>query len=355
MIAQAIAPTTMRRAEHQSVTADEARLSPLRFEPQFKPTLWGGHRLRDLLPAADIPSGERIGEAWVLSDHPERPSRVVAGSLAGRTLREVLARSGNRLLGRHVNHADGFPLLLKFLDAREHLSVQVHPDDERAARLTGVRGARGKTEAWVVLAAEPGSRVYAGLKPGVSRDCLRKAAANGTIADCLHGFEPHVGDCLFIPAGTVHALGAGVMVFEVQQTSDVTYRLHDWDRIDQATGRPRSLHLAEAMECADCHGPVRPQRPVAEPCESAVSERLVTCDYFSLWRKRADRPFRVGADGQCRVVVVLEGTCEVRDHAGEGHVAWPGDVLLLPAEQGECACVPDGPVTLLECGLPPDR
>lgn len=350
MIAQAIAPAMHRRAESCPVTADEVRLPPLRFEPQFKPTLWGGQKLRDLLPAADVPTDEPIGEAWLLSDHCDHPSRVSVGPLKGRTIRDVLARAGSRVLGGHASA--GFPLLLKFLDAREHLSVQVHPDDDRAGRLTGIRGARGKTEAWVVLHAEPGSRVYAGLKPGVSHDCLRKAVSVGQLAECLHSFHPRVGDCLFIPAGTVHALGAGVMVFEVQQTSDLTYRLHDWDRVDARTGKPRGLHLDAALECTDCQGPVHPVRPMIESVEPAMCERLVTCDHFQLWRKRADRPFRVGADGHCRAVVVLEGSCAVKDHLGEAHLLWPGEVLLLPAELGECACVPDGAVTLLECGVP---
>ena len=144
------------------------------------------------------------------------------------------------LLGPSLAHHETFPLLLKFIDAREPLSVQVHPNDELAQTLAGVP--RGKTEAWVVLHAEPGSRIYAGLKDGVDRPRLGAAIADGTAADCLHSFEPkRAGDCVFLPAGTVHALGGGITIFEVQQTSDTTYRLFDWNRVDAKTGRPREL------------------------------------------------------------------------------------------------------------------
>src|SRR5439155_2036239 len=161
------------------------------------------------------------------------------------TLRELMHARRTDLLGAAAARHDTFPLLLKFIDARDSLSVQVHPDDRLAQTLAGVP--RGKTEAWVVLHAEPGSRIYAGLKAGVGQRELERAVADGTTADCLHSFEPQAGDCVFLPAGTVHALGGGITVFEVQQTSDTTYRLFDWNRVDAITGRPRDLHIDKAL------------------------------------------------------------------------------------------------------------
>src|SRR5581483_9365793 len=175
--------------------------------------------------------------------------------LPGMTLRELLSVGRVELLGPWLARHDRFPLLLKYIDARESLSVQVHPNDELARSIAGAP--RGKSEAWVVVHAEPGSRIYAGLNEGVDRARLERAVADGTVVECLHSFEAVVGDCIYLPAGTVHALGAGVTVFEVQQTSDITYRLYDWDRVDAKTGRPRDLHIDTALACVDfARGPV---------------------------------------------------------------------------------------------------
>jgi mannose-6-phosphate isomerase len=328
---------------------DDVPLYPLRFDPIFRPMIWGGRRLAELLPGAPR-DGQPIGEAWVLSDQGDSSSVVSEGPLRGRTLRELMERAGTRLLGRIVPRTGRFPLLLKFLDARANLSVQVHPDDERAARV--VDGAQGKTEAWVILRADGGSQVYAGLRPGVDEGSLRQALGGGrSVADCLHSYSPRPGDCIFLPAGTVHALGAGLMLFEVQQTSDITYRLYDWDRVDARTGLPRELHVEQSLACTDfAAGPCDPVRPVVAATDSVRTERLVACDYFRLWRHQGDRPFSAGAEGECRVVVGVEGLADL-EHQGRAYPVGPGTVVLLPAEVGACACRPRGNVTLLECGL----
>src|SRR5947209_8560483 len=233
-------------------------LYPLRFEPIFKPAIWGGRRLAEMFP--DAPAEGPIGEAWVLSDQGDDVSVVADGPLAGTTLRELMRDRRRDLLGPSLAHHETFPLLFKIIDARESLSVQVHPNDELAQSLAGVP--RGKTEAWVVLHSEPGSRIYAGLKEGVNRPRLERAIADATLAECLHSFEPTIGDCVYLPAGTVHALGAGITVFEVQQTCDTTYRLFDWNRVDATTGRPRDLHIEKALACIDfTRGPVQPAEP----------------------------------------------------------------------------------------------
>src|ERR1039458_7994447 len=193
-------------------------LYPLRFEPIYQYRLWGGRRLAGLL-TAPLPGDGPIGEAWVLSDRADHPSRVANGPLKGRTIGELLEQSPEQLLGKLAQRFHRFPLLLKFLDAREMLSVQVHPGDAHTDLLPA--GETGKTEAWVVLEAGPESRIYAGLKQGTTADDLRRALTNQTGAEPPHCFPPKPGDGVFIPAGTVHSLGGGIVVFEVQLNSDV--------------------------------------------------------------------------------------------------------------------------------------
>jgi mannose-6-phosphate isomerase len=233
-----------------------------------------------------------------------------------------------------------FPLLLKFLDAREMLSVQVHPAGPKT----------GKTEAWVVLEAGARSRIYAGLKPGTTEADLRRALTNGSVAGRLACFNPKPGDAVFLPAGTVHALGGGVVVFEVQQNSDVTFRLYDWDRVDTQTGQPRALQVEQALACIDF--PEGPVGPVAPPVEAALRRnKLFQCEYFWLWRVRGQSPFVVGAAGVPRVVVCIEGAGQV-EHGGATYAVRMGDVVLLPAVLGECTFQPRGAANVLEIGIP---
>jgi mannose-6-phosphate isomerase len=321
-------------------------LHPLRFEPIFKPAIWGGRKLADMFAGA--PAQGPIGEAWVLSDHGDNVSRVADGPLKGTTLRELMRDRREELLGPSLAHHDTFPLLLKFIDAAQPLSVQVHPDDELARTLEGL--ARGKTEAWIVMHAEPGSRIYSGLKAGVDGGQLEQAIANGTAEDVLHSFEPKpAGDCVFLPAGTVHALGGGITIFEVQQTSDVTYRLYDWNRVDAKTGRPRDLHIKQALACADYYrGPVDPIAPVADSAWGAAA-RLVDCPYFSLRHTRFSTPTRIEADEQCRIIVPLRGDMTVSERHSEGPVE-PFTVILVPSRT-EVFLVPETEVAILDIRL----
>lgn len=323
---------------------------PLRFEPVFKSMPWGGRRLPGFL-GRPHPADEPVGEAWVLSDVDGSQTRVADGEWEGATLRELIAADPAGLLGPAKPANGRFPLLLKFIDARRELSVQVHPNDEQACRK--VAGAAGKTEAWVVLDANPEtSRIYAGFKPGVTAGDFRAALAAGTAPDTLHSFTPTPGDCVFLEAGTVHAIGADILLFEVQQTSDITYRLYDWDRVDPKTGKRRDLHVEDALACSDfARGPCGPVRAEVVDEAQVWREELVGCRYFTLTRRRATRVFPVGAAGQCRVVVCAAG----RGELGWGGIFWPlkaGDVILLPAAVGVAWCVPGRDFVLLECGLP---
>jgi mannose-6-phosphate isomerase len=325
-------------------------LYPLRFEPIFKSMLWGGRRLPAFLNRQP-PHDDPIGEAWVVSDIEGNASKVVDGPLAGTTLRELLVRDPARILGQSPAAQGRFPLLLKFIDSRQELSVQVHPNDEQAARLGP--GMFGKTEAWVILERNSEtSKIYSGLREGVTAEQFRAALRDKTTPSLLHSFVPQPGDCVFLEAGTVHAIGANVLLFEVQQTSDITYRLYDWDRVDAKTGKPRQLHVEEGLACADfTRGPCPPVRPKPITQSNSHREELVDCRYFSLQRLTSRTPFPVGQAGQCRAVVNISGGGELESR-GERYRLSRGDVFLLPAEVGECLCIPAEEMVILECGLP---
>lgn len=325
-------------------------LYPLRFEPIFTTNLWGGRRLPQFLNRP-VPHQEPIGEAWLLSDVDGRPSVVAEGPLAGQTLRQLMAEDPVRIVGKAPTPQGRFPLLLKFLDAQQELSVQVHPNDEQAAALGP--GLVGKTEAWVVLEADPQtSRLYAGFAEGITPADFRAALHTKTTPQTLHSFTPQPGDCVFLEAGTVHAIGRNLLLFEVQQTSDITYRLYDWDRLDAKTGQPRPLHIEEGLKCADFQkGPCVPVGPAVEICDGVRREGLVACRYFTLERLTAQVPFRIGAANQCRVVVSIRGQGEL-EWRGSRFPFRTGEVFLLPAEVGACIVLPAGEVTLMECGLP---
>jgi mannose-6-phosphate isomerase len=262
-------------------------LYPLAFEPIYQYRLWGGRRLANWLKAP-LPGEGPIGEAWLLSDRDGHPSRVANGPLKGRTITQLMEQSRAEILGTLASRFRRFPLLLKFLDVREMLSVQVHPPDDKIDLIPP--GDTGKTEAWVVLEAEPGGRIYAGLKPGTNAADLRSLSQK-TVDNHLASFTPSPGQSVLITAGTVHALGDGVVVFEVQENSDVTFRLYDWDHIDPRTGKPRALQVDQALACIDfAQGAVEPVTPVVEATEPALRERLVDCRHFRLWRLKAAAP-----------------------------------------------------------------
>src|SRR5262245_18695520 len=229
-------------------------LYPLRFEPILRELIWGGRRLGTVLHKP-IGEGSDYAESWELSDYHNQVSVVSEGALAGTTLRELVRTRGEELLGNALGPREQFPLLVKFIDANQDLSVQVHPDDEKGRRLADDNG---KTETWVILAAEPGSLIYAGLNSGVGPDEIHRAIASGGVEPLLHRFEARPGDSILIESGTVHAIGAGVLLAEIQQMSDATFRVFDWNRVGP-DGNPRELHIEQAMESIDFRrGPVGP-------------------------------------------------------------------------------------------------
>jgi mannose-6-phosphate isomerase len=333
------------------MTMDKVPFYPLRFEPIYQYRLWGGRRLAHVL-SAPLPGEGPIGEAWLLSDRDDHPSLVADGPLKGKTIGQLLKQSPEALLGNLATHYTRFPLLLKFLDVSKRLSVQVHPSDAHKELIPA--GDTGKTEAWVVLERGPEARIYAGLKPDTTAEVLRKAIANGTVADQLASFEPRPGEGVFIRAGTVHSL-SDVVVFEVQENSDVTFRLYDWDHIDPKTGQRRPLQVDQALACINfTQGAIGPVTPQPDETKPLPWEKLIRCDHFGVWRLGGEFPFTAGAAGTCRVLVCIAGKGEL-EHAGFTYPFSEGDVLLLPAVVGMCSCRPNGFATVLEISLPDIR
>jgi mannose-6-phosphate isomerase len=296
-----------------------------------------------------LPAGP-IGEAWVLSDRDDYQSKVANGPLKGKTIGLMMEQYREQVMGNLASSFPRFPLLLKFLDAQQMLSVQVHPSDAHPELLPP--GEMSKTEAWVVIEAEKGSRIYAGLRPGTTAADLRAALAKSAIVDRLNCIVPSPGDAVFIPAGTVHTSGAGVVVFEIQQNSDVTFRLYDWGHVDPKTGQPRPLQVEQAFACIDFNGSAGGQvAPCVETAVPVMRERLFDCKAFCLDRVLGSVLFTVGALAEPRVLVCIDGSGQI-EHASTPYPVSKGEVWVLPAEVGVCRFRPSGEVTLLEIAIP---
>lgn len=331
---------------------NSGKLPPLnaaiRFRPFLRPMVWGSRRLAERL-GKELPGASAYGESWEVSDHEVHHSIVANGAWAGSTMRTLMDEQREALLGRAAAQHAVFPWLIKFLDADDWLSVQVHPDERTVARLGLLDGS--KSEAWFVLDAAPGSRIYAGLRRGIDEPALRATVARGTVLDCLHSFTPTAGDCLFLPAGTVHAVGGGVLLAEIQQTSDITFRLFDWNRSEPGGKRP--LQIDEAIAGIDWgQAPVNPVRATrASGSRSSVPapQSLVRCPYFELDYVQSDHVTDFGATGRLQAIIVLAGSGELPESREN---LLPGQVWLLPAVMPAVSCRPDPSLEYLLCTLP---
>ena len=298
------------------------QLYPLRFRPIFREYLWGGRKLADVLHKS-LGNGPTYAESWEVVDHGHDQSVVAYGPLAGTTLTEIVSQHNVPLFGDQAPQPQ-FPLLFKYLDAQRDLSVQVHPNDQQAALLDPPD--MGKTEAWYVVDAEPGSVVYAGLKGGYDRASFKSEIERGTTNLALHEIEVKTDDCIFIPAGTVHAIGSGLLIAEIQQASDTTYRIFDWNRLDQ-DGNPRALHIQQALDVIDFQrGEVALQTP--QSTTQAHVERIVQCDKFTLDRLSFDATVAI-PEGRFHIITVLESEVTVS-----------GDPAEIPLKRGETCLIP---------------
>ena len=335
---------------------------PIKFKPIFKERIWGGDRLKRLFNK-DLPAGKKIGESWELADLPADCSLAAEGPWTGKTLREILEQHGKDLGFTVEQCAYPFGLLIKFLDAHDVLSVQVHPDENARRRF---KGARPKTECWYVLEAEPGSVIYRGLKPGIGRERLEKAITEQNVEVLMQAYPAKKSDFHFLPAGTIHALGAAVVVAEIQTPSDSTYRLYDWNRLD-AQGRSRQLHIKQAL--ASVHYTDSPPTAEVETMETPVGIRLrQIAENLGRARTLADGPYfsvvhlsleqtqrREFEVPQPMVMIVLSGAGKTTNTENPEYECFyqAGDTILVPvlrqagmeiAQTGECLLASPGPV-----------
>jgi mannose-6-phosphate isomerase len=301
---------------------------PLIFHPVYQPLVWGGRRMEKW--GRTLPPGP-IGEAWELADHERGMSVVAEGPLLGRRLRDLVADAGTALVGGGFPGGE-FPLMVKLIDATLRLSVQVHPD-AALARKFGV-GGHGKTECWVFL--DDGGEICQGTKPGIGRKEFERALAEHHVPDTLNRFEARKGDVFYLPARTLHALGQGCLLYEVQQTSDITFRVYDWDRLG-LDGKPRSLHVVESMETINFSqtgvGPHR-ARPWRRLDDSGNQEReLVECAHFVLREQRIAGILTQATNDLCAVVTCLSGRGILATAAGAVALS-PLQTVLVPADAG---------------------
>jgi mannose-6-phosphate isomerase len=319
----------MSSMTNKTSKSDMTAWYPLLFEPILRPRVWGGRALGRL--NKPLPPGEPIGESWEIADLPasipDGQSIVANGPLAGRTLGEVRSAHPEALLGQALeSHADGFPLLVKYLDARENLSVQVHPTPSYVGRHPETHL---KSEAWFIVSAEPGAVIYKGIRPEVSRGTFANHIATGEVVNDLVSMPARVGECHYLPSGTCHALGAGVLVAEIQTPSDTTFRVFDWNR------KGRELHIEEALECIVFGEEPSPAATSARPAQvdGWTVERLVKTEFFAIDRVNVVDaiPMEVATQGLPRVLMVIAGEGSIEGPAGVITPVQAGSTVLLPA------------------------
>lgn len=327
------------------------KLYPFKFHEIYKPKIWGGRAIENIL-GKRLDEGE-IGESWEISDHFDDVSIVRNGALEGRSLRRIWREEPEAVLGEELaaRGYDEFPLLVKFIDARKMLSVQTHPDDEYAEKCDP-SGESGKTESWYVVHAELGARLVAGVSSGTTRDEFRRLLDRGELDKCLSYLDVSAGDAVHVAPGTVHAVGPGILLCEIQKTSDATYRIWDWGRVGE-DGKPRPLHIERALEVINFdRGPVGKLDP--EVLESGELERCVLdrCGDFVIERFASLGSFEVpAADGRFQILVCISGSgsivCE-----GERYAFATGDTVLFPAALGGARVEPKERLTLLRTFIP---
>jgi mannose-6-phosphate isomerase len=301
---------------------------PLAFEPIFIERMWGGRRLESEFHKR-LPPQKRIGESWEIVDRPEAQSVVSGGPLRGKTLHELWTRHREEIFG-DVPDTPRFPLLIKILDAQEKLSLQVHPPENVASRL----GGEPKTEFWYVADADPGAELFLGFREPVTREQLEDALRDGTVADHVHKICVDAGDAIFLPAGRFHAVGAGNLLIETQQNSDTTYRLFDWNRVDEK-GKPRQLHLDQALQSINFDD-------VQPDLLQAQGELLISHSLFEIRKWNLNEAREAAPLGQFAIVCCLTGNLS----CANANLA-PGEFLLIPAHLKDRQLKPLAPNTSL--------
>lgn len=301
-------------------------MTPFKLSPAFKDYLWGGTRLRDEF--GKNCGFDKVAESWELSCHKDGPSTVADGPYAGLTLAEYIQEAGPGVLGTRCEKFKDFPILIKLIDAKDNLSVQVHPDDSYALR---VEGEYGKTEMWYVVDCDPGASLIYGFKKEISREEFRRRIEENTLLEVVNRVPVHKGDTFFIQSGTLHAIGGGILIAEIQQNSNTTYRVYDYGRVG-ADGKPRQLHVEKAKEVTQLCPPKAAYGQVQAVNGKA---RLASCKYFTVDKLDVDGETCLAVDGESFLsLLCLEGELTL-EAAGQTLEMRPSDSFFLPAGMGE--------------------
>lgn len=323
----------------------ETSLYPLKFRPIFKDKLWGGQKIRTVL-GKDFGNLPNCGETWELSGVHGNISVTKNGPLRGEDLRSILSREKAALVGRknYETYGDEFPLLIKFIDANQDLSIQVHPDDELAAKR---HDSKGKTEMWYVMQADAGSSLISGFSQEVDQASYMDHFENGQLTKILNREEVEADDVFFLPAGRVHTIGQGLLIAEIQQTSDITYRIYDFDRVD-AAGNKRELHVEEALDAID----YKKYDQYKTSYEDRLNDRVILeqCEFFTTNKLTLDQSMTVDLPDldSFKIYICLEGEAEFAYGHGKSETIGLGEVLLIPAVMTNYEIEPKGRVKLLE-------
>jgi mannose-6-phosphate isomerase len=325
-------------------------LYPLTFETIFKDKIWGGQKIKTILEK-DFSPLPNCGETWEVSDVEGNVSVVKEGSLQGKSLHELVEEYKGKLVGQHVydKYGDRFPLLVKFIDANDDLSIQVHPDDELAEKR---KSGFGKTEMWYIMQADEGAKLNSGFNREVTKEEYVKAVADNTIQDILNIEPAQPGDVFFLPAGRVHYIGKGLLLAEIQQTSDTTYRIYDFDRVDATTGQKRELHTELAVDAINYHHYDHYKTQYDRKLNESVN--AVTSDYFvtNVLTANEEIEHDYTQIDSFVILICVAGALTIEAEGGYSVSLKMGQCTLIPATINNVTFVPDGDMTLLETYVP---
>ena len=332
-----------------SIGKQTCGLYPLVLEPIFKYRIWGGRRLGKML-GKKLPADEPIGESWEISCRGEDNNVIKNGDLAGQTIADVLRGNREALLGPSLVQGPKFPLLNKFIDAHKLLSVQVHPDEQVAREIVG---AESKTEAWYIMHADPGATLIKGLQPGVTKEVFEEAILNDTVPTVLNSVPVSAGDMVFVPAGCVHAMGEGLVICEIQQNSDTTFRVYDWGRVGP-DGKPRQLHIEQALRAINFDDRSPDRISSIEVTEGGNRrEYLIACPHFAAQRLVLEEPSAESTGGKrFESLMVVSGAAEIRVEGRDSTSIGVGDSVLMPACIDEFEIAPADRCEILRIFVP---
>lgn len=315
---------------------------PLKLEAPLKDYIWGGTKLKtDFNKETAL---EKVAEAWELSCHKDGSSQIINGNYAGKTLPEYIEEKGKSVLGKNAQKFEYFPILIKLIDAKDNLSVQVHPKNDYALR---VEGEYGKTEMWYIVDCEPGAHLLYGFQKEISKEEFEERIKNNTLLEVTNSVEVHKGDVFFIEAGTLHAIGSGILIAEIQQNSNTTYRIYDYGRVGN-DGKPRELHIEKALDVTERKPPVREPKAQGEleQKDGYSSLLLSQCEYFTVHALDIKDSAKLLADeNSFHSLLCLEGSLKLTSQKGDLSLQ-KGDSVFLEADYGEYMLSGEGKVLL---------